>query len=381
MKRKWTYLGAFFPLSVAVATMAAEAAGVADDDPSNLMRSKTGAPQENTNEKASSGQDSLNDGAGPNLRPPSAQQSAEDVARSGPQDGLDLSIPEGGPSVNVSMPSTDGSMFAPASAPAATHSFGSSGGGGGSVSTSIKLVEDVEDDPGTPDPENPPPEDTGTVEPQPDPDADAMMILLAGNAEASGEGATSAGQTVMDIVDYGSVTIGYGRAIYTATGEDADADTYLEVAGADIVYSYEVENDDGDTASSAIYVVAVDVEGDPTEHPELSNLDWLQLLLSQGPFTQWEGTEDNDDISVNGNVALFGILAEGSDGQSPPSVQQVIHAIENAGSSALIVLEDERAVLTLLGESQGVDTFVSADALLEIDDQFSSVSGVLVGIA
>jgi hypothetical protein len=271
-------------------------------------------------------------------------------------------------------------MFAPASAPAAAHSFGGSGGGG-SVSTNMKLVEAEEDDPGAPDPENPPPEDTGTVEPQPDPDADAMMILLGGDAEASGEGATSAGQTVLDIVDYGSVTIGYGRAIYTATGEDADADTFLEVAGADVVYSYEVDNEDGDTDSSAVYVVAVDFEGDAEQHPELSNLDWLQMLLSHGPFEQWLENEDNDDISVDGNVALFDVSAQGSDEQSPPSVQQVINAIENAGSSALIVLEDEQATLTLLGESQGVNTFVSADALLLIDDQFSSVSGVLVGIA
>jgi hypothetical protein len=378
MKRKWTYLGAFFPLSVAVATMAAEAAGAVDEDPSNLMRSKTGAPQENTDEKASSSQDSLTDGAGPSLKPPSAGQSAEDVVRSAPDDSLDLSIPDGSPRVNASMPNTDGSMFAAASAPAAPHSFGGSGGGG-SASASTKLVEEVEDDPGTPDPENPPPEET--VDPGPDPDADAMMILLGGTAEASGEGATSAGQTVLDIVDYGSVTIGYGRAIYTATGEDADADTFLEVAGADVVYSYEVDNEDGDTDSSAVYVVAVDFEGDAEQHPELSNLDWLALLLSQGPLTQWEGTEDNDEISVDGNVALFDVWAQGSDEQSPPSVQQVIHAIENAGSSALIVLEDEQATLTLLGESQGINTFVSADALLQIDDQFSSVSGVLVGIA
>ena len=189
-------------------------------------------------------------------------------------------------------------------------------------------------------------------------------------------------KTLLDIVDYGDVTIGYGRAVYMATGsEEADADTFLEVAGADVVYSYEVETDEGGTASSAIYVVAVDFEGDPEEHPELSNLDWLQLLLSHGPFEQWLENEDNDHIDIDGNTALFSASAEGPDAGAPPSAQHAVHSIENAGSSALIVLEGESAMLTLLGESQGVDTFVSADGLLELDDQFSSVSGVLVGIA
>jgi hypothetical protein len=380
MKRKWTYLGAFFPLSVAVA-MAAEAASLTDDGTSNLMRSKTGTPQEDPNDKALSAQDGPDDGAAPHLRPPSAGQSAEDVARSATHDSPNLSIPRGTPDVHVSVPNTDGSMFAAASGPA-PHSFAGSGGGGGAMSTSMKLVEAEEDDPGGTDPENPPPEDTGTVEPEPDPDADAMMILLGGNAEGAGEGATSAGQTLLDIVDYGDVTIGYGRAVYMATGsEEADADTFLEVAGADVVYSYEVETDEGGTASSAIYVVAVDFEGDPEEHPELSNLDWLQLLLSHGPFEQWLENEDNDHIDIDGNTALFSASAEGPDAGAPPSAQHAVHSIENAGSSALIVLEGESAMLTLLGESQGVDTFVSADGLLELDDQFSSVSGVLVGIA
>ena len=164
---------------------------------------------------------------------------------------------------------------------------------------------------------------------------------------------------MLDIVDYGAITIAYGQAIYVATGSESDADTYLEVAGADVVYSYEVDNDDGVTDTSAVYFIAIDFEGDPATHPALSNLDWLQMLLSNGPFTQWPGTVDNDDISVEGNVALLNVLAQGSAGQSPPSVQQSVNSIETTGSSALIALDGEGADLTLLGESQGVDTFVS----------------------
>jgi hypothetical protein len=391
MKRKWTYLGAFFPLSVAVASMAAEAAALADHDASST-RTKTGA-HEDQQEKSSAAQDGPDGGGGPKVTHPSFGQTTEEAARAAPQDGLDPTRPGERADVQMSVANTDSSMVASTEVP---QWAGQSGGGGGPASKSAETVTEGEPtaptptDGGTPTPTDggtPTPTDGGTpgttptVEPAVEPDADAMMILLSGSAEASGEGAASAGQTALDIVDYGSITIAYGQAVYVATGTESDADTYLEVAGADVVYSYEVDNDDGVTDTSAVYFIAIDFEGDPATHPALSNLDWLQMLLANGPFTQWPGTMDNDQISVEGNVALLNVLAQGSPGQSPPSVQQATNAIETTGSSALLGLDGEGADLMLLGESQGVDTFVSVDALLEIGDQFSSVNGTLIGIA
>ena len=129
MKRKWTYLGAFFPLSVAVAAIAAEAAGVAGDDYPNLMRSKNGTSDQDAQGDQGVGQQGgSEDVAALKLKSPSADQLTEDVARASNSGGIDQTPSGGSPNVEIPVANGDGSMFASTGVP---QSAGHSGGSGG----------------------------------------------------------------------------------------------------------------------------------------------------------------------------------------------------------------------------------------------------------
>jgi hypothetical protein len=380
MKRKWTYLGAFFPLSAAVATLAAEAAAVADDDQSNLMRTKSGLPQDAKNEKALNPQDGPEGPVAPKPKAPSDAHSNEDSARLNDHDDLDDPPSTGDPGVKVSVPNTDGSMFAPTGSQAG---LDFAGGGGGSSSAAIKMVEDSEDDtmdlPTDPDvipTENP-------VDPiVPDPaDTDAMLILLGGMAEGSGDGAMSVGEVVFDVVDYGPFTVGYGYASYMASGEEgAVAHTFADAAGADLVFTYDFGGSHGDTAYSTTYVLAIDFEGDLSQGADQGNVDWLELL-GQGPFAQNMGNEEDAHVSVDGNFSSLALTSETGEGLGPTTEVSAL-TFNNLGSVLNAWVMGNQSVFSIQAEAQGIDTSTTGTAsVFEIEDQFSSVTGVVTIIA
>jgi hypothetical protein len=110
-----------------------------------------------------------------------------------------------------------------------------------------------------------PPTTAGTVEPS------ALVTAIGGDAFATGIGTVTSGVVNNTVKDLGPVTIASGFAVFEATGTSptpggasADADTFLAVAGADIVVeaSFDAHVKLGNTviAVSETRYVAVDIE-------------------------------------------------------------------------------------------------------------------------
>lgn len=247
----------------------------------------------------------------------------------------------------------------------------------GKVVSQAELVEHIY----SPGPEVVPTTDTAPVADPELSDTDAMLILLGGMAEAGGSNSTSSGEMVLDIVDYGFITVGYGYAKYMASGDDAQADTFADVTGADLVFTYDTDESNDGAASSHVYVVAIDFEEGMEEQAAAGDLNWMELL-AQGPFAQRAYEEDDDDPYIDGNLSLFTLLGHGgSDDGIPSAVQIASHAVEDAASTVLTAYDSNRADLLLHGEAHGYDTLTAAQGGLIVEDHFSSVSGSLMGIA
>lgn len=396
MKRTWTYL-AFLPFTAAMGLTGAKAEEMG----------KAGAwgeaeIPEDEEGGASSSQGSRGEGGegGPSdPEVPSPSEAADGGGSFGGANGFDPALdtgyvkPIGPPIIH------DGSMYMPAGGghgPVGHHS------GGGTVTVSgsgdrmvQKAVYSKDAGPGGWDfkgkmpAQNPGPsdgvpiDDSGYVEPNPQ-DADAMMILLGGLAEGVGEGAESSGEIVFDIVDYGALTIGYGYATYGAAGsEDAFAETFATVSGADMVFSYHDSDSHGPMAYSTTHVVAIDFEGqfEPSNHNDLGEVFWHQLL-ADGPFNQWDIQDEDDDVSVDGNTSMLSFSADMPGYGNLSAAEFATLVFDNIGSSVSFSLSGDQSDLSMIGEAQGVETLTSAQgSVIEITDQFSSVSGLAVGIA
>ncbi len=376
MKRKWAYLGAALPLSMAVSTWAT--AEAAKDDAGKMTRSKNGSWQDEEADKSASTDDSPPEKEAPGIKAPPRDANSDDGPRAQLDGGLDQSAGVGSPGVQVSVANSDGSMYAPAAAQGSGHLQFASGGGGGGSLAKIELPDEEEGESSTP--EVVPTTDTPpVVEPELS-DTDAMLILLGGMAEAGGSNSNSSGEMVLDIVDYGPITIGYGYAKYAADGAGSQADTFVDVTGADLVFTYEVEDSDHDSASSSVYVIAIDFEEGMEAQAAAGDLNWMELL-AQGPFSQWAHEEDDDEAFIDGNFSMFSLLAQGSEDEAPTGLQLKTHAFEDAGSTVLAAYDSDRGDLSLHAEAQGFDTLTTAEGYLIIEDHFSSVGGSLMGIA
>lgn len=377
MRRKWAYLGAVLPLSMAVSAWA-KAEGAHEDD-AKMSRSKNGSWQEEEGPNDTVAEDSLAKES-PGVKAPPRDAYSDDGLRFEMEDGLEPLNGVGNPAVQVSAPNVDSSMYAPAplgSAGSGHLQFASGSGDGGSL-TKIELPQDEDIEQAGPE-VIPAPNTEPVVEPELS-DTDAMLILLGGMAEAGGSNSTSSGEMVLDIVDYGAITIGYGFAKYEASGGGAEADTFVDVTGADLVFTYREEDSGNGGASSSIYVIAVDFEEGMEEQAAAGDLNWMELL-AQGPFAQWAYNQDDDDTYVDGNFSMFTLLGQGSEDEAPTGLRFATHSFEDAGSTVLASYDSERGDLLLHAEAQGYDTLTAADGFLIIEDHFSSVSGTLMGIA
>lgn len=380
MRRKWAYLGAVLPLSVAVSAWAqAEAA----HEDAKMPRSKSGPWQEEQDEGAKSPEGGQLAKESPGVKAPPRDAYSDDGLRPELEDGLEPLDGAGSPAVQVAAPNVDSSMYAPAplGSGGSGHLQFASGSGDGGTLAKIELPQQEEEETGQqPSPDVVPTTDTEpVVEPELS-DTDAMLILLGGMAEAGGSNSTSSGEMVLDIVDYGAITIGYGYAKYAASGGGAHADTFVDVTGADLVFTYDEENSGNGTASSSIYVIAIDFEEGMEEQAAAGDLNWMELL-AQGPFAQWAYNEDDDDTYVDGNFSMFTLLGQGAEDEAPTGLQFSTNSIEDAGSTVLALYDSERGDLSLHAEAQGYDTLTAADGYLIIEDHFSSIGGSLMGIA
>lgn len=380
MKRKWAYLGALLPASTAVSLWATEVGAHSTEETGKIHRSKNAPESDEAKAQAGQGGSAKDDGSGPRAQTPAPGTSEETRAVEFDEEGPELTPAASHDRIDVPLPASDTSMYTPAgvgSGGAAPNGIGGAGGG----SITIKSASTPAAESTVPDPI--PPEDTGYVEPNPT-DEHSMLIFLGGMAAGEGDGAASTGEVIFDIVDYGPYTIGYGYASYAAQGsESAEADTFYSVYGADLVFTYRDDDESGNSDSSSIYVLAIDFEEglNAEQHPGLANLDWMQLL-AQGPFALAQGGEEDEPVSINGNLADVSFQARIDDDEAPDAVEFSSLAFDNLGSSALVWLQSEQAAIYMNGEAQGVDTFVlSEGTLLEIEDQFSSVNGAMTIIA
>jgi hypothetical protein len=380
MKRKWAYLGALLPLSTAASAGAIGATGDGYD-PKAGGRKKSVIDEEDGKPAGKQGDKQSEDVEAHGVRAPSGGASDDDVTGKDGIGGFDQALSAGDPKVQVSLPPADNSMYAPAEGGDAV--LKNHGGAGGVTVTNITLQPSETASGEGADSSTTLPEETGYVEPDPV-DEHAMLILLGGMAAGEGSGATSSGEVIFDVVDYGPYTIGYGFAVYEAQGADgAFADTFFGAYGADLVFTYKDDHSGGDTAYSSTYVLAIDFEGDlqGEQVPGLSGLHWLDLL-AEGPFSLWLGGAESEPVSVTGNLGEVSFTAD-VQGESAADLLEISSvALHHLGSSSLLHLETESSSLKVHSEAQGVQTFVSSDgSLLEIEDQFSSVNGSVIVVA
>jgi hypothetical protein len=377
MKRKWAYLGALLPASTAVSLWATEVGAHSNEETGKIHRSKNAPETDEAKAQAGQGGSAKDDGSGPRAQTLAPGTSEETRAPEFDEEGPELAAAASHDRIDVPLPDSDASMFLPSASNAKYADDFSAGG----LST-VKVVNSGGNPPVVPGADEQPNEGGDVIS---DPvDSDSMLILLGGMATGEGEGAASTGEVVFDIVDYGAFTIGYGYATYTAQGsESAEADTFYSVYGADLVFTYRDDDESGNSDSSSTYVLAIDFEEglSAEQHPGLSSLNWMELL-GQGPFAQAQGGEEEEPISINGNLADVSFEARIDDDEAPDAVQFSSLAFDNLGSSALVWLQSEQAAIYMNGEAQGIDTFVlSEGTLLEIEDQFSSVNGAMTIIA
>jgi len=388
MKREWTYLAALLPYTTAISALTAFGAA-SDEWNSDAARHKSKASPDD--EDSPEGQDGSGgqEGHGSSSARTPGEASASGDGGS-PAGGGGHGSSDVGSSIAPAAQIAEG-MFAPTSAgPMGGHMMLTNGGGGGGgggfgvmTTTKTVLLNNIPTSPETPGgvPPDVPPDDGGIVTPDPA-DADAMMLLLGGVAEGTGEGAASSGDIVFDIVDYGSITFGYGYATFSSSGgEGSIADTFFAVQGADLVFSYETGPSFGETAFSTTHVLAIDFEDDTmfTEQ-QLAGFDWMQLL-AEGPFGQ-NILGEEQDVSHDGNISLMNMFGEISNGGATPMMSGgIAFTWEDLGSAVSASINGHNTSLSVAGEAESIDSMASASgSLLEIEDHYSSVNGLAIGI-
>lgn len=380
MKRLWPYLAALLPITTMTTPDDAAVAQPSEDTSDDAIPSKQEQPPESDAEQSeglSANKTSAHDAAD------NAVDGAEATSSESTSDSGDRHSNHGSGVPPATSPTDGGSsngMYATSGSAVGSSgsSNGISGGGGGSSgghgvagggsrssgsqadSSQLSPALDHNEDFGTEiylladDAHS---DDIGYVEPDPA-DADAMLILLGGTATGWGDGATTTGDVQLDMIDYGPMTVAEGYAIFTSQGgEMAIADTFVVVEGADQVFMFEFDFDSCDSAQSITYVVAIDYE--------------------EGFFAAFDGEED--DVAIDGNLSLLSFV---SGGNEPLSLATQTNAIEDVGSTATLEGQTEQGQLSLGAEVLGVDTLASIDgSMTEVDDQFSSVNGVVIGAA
>lgn len=105
-------------------------------------------------------------------------------------------------------------------------------------------------------------------------DQDAVAAFIGGEGSAIGVDTWATGEAMLEIVDYGPVTVVWGVAsVFSAAvspdGEEANvySDTYGGVAGADLVFTFSADVSGGrsgrdgtsETAASTMHLFAVDI--------------------------------------------------------------------------------------------------------------------------
>ncbi len=312
---------------------------------------------------------------------------------------------------------------APVYGPASSEMYAPSGSSGGSYGGGSNIAALAGED----DPTDTGVDDTGTVETPGEPagaeanatDVDSMFVALGGAAGGT-DGTMTDGEIDLQVIDYGQVTVAYGKAEFVATAEwdgtgdppPAYAETFLDVYDADLVFFYHVHEESVNgseyTESSTLYVVAIDFEDD---HPLANEFDMTDnngyefegdpglILAAYGAvpaggffsnplldgipyyaFTQYYGDAGGEVHIEDTGADLTFISSTLDDGDSV--LIGDVNAIEDLGSSAVLVAQSENNGLDISVTGFGPDTYTSIDAsLLEAEGGITGITGLAVGIA
>jgi hypothetical protein len=443
MRRFWTYVGAVLPL-----TAATDSAGAALNPFSDVgegSRSRRGDPA-GGDEDAAGGSDGKPTKQGDSDGSPAgdAVPQGHSSVSEGDSDAVtqeirgllnELDQMSGSAEVNFPNPSemygsASSGMYAPANA-----TSGQSSGNGTSVSAlvdsddeddteaDVPEVPEVDGDDDGADTENDTSTDLDDTSGEPDvEDVDSMLVMLGGTAGGT-DGTTTDGDIDLEILDYGQVTVAYGKATFTATSDwdgtgeppESYAETFLDVYDADLVFFYHVDgyaSSDGTqyTESSTLYVVAVDFEDD---HPLANEFDlsdnnayqfegdpglmlagydgtpeggyFSNSLLDGIPFSAFSQyySDANGDVHLDGSGADLNFLSSALDGSDDPFVLVGdVNTVEDVASSSDLIAQTEYGELSISVAGYGPDTYTSIDAqMLGVDDDFSGIAGLAIGIA
>jgi hypothetical protein len=153
-----------------------------------------------------------------------------------------------------------------------------------------------------------------------DADSDALVLVVGGVAVASGENTLTTGEVRTDVTDMGRITKATGEATFIAAAESsdgnayADADTFADAVGADIVFIRTVETGpdhgtDGTAfATSTTKVVAIDIEGIELAGGPIV-IDSTLTMPSRAHYTHLDLTGHVAAISADAHAAGDNTLA------------------------------------------------------------------------
>jgi hypothetical protein len=385
MNRTLAYLGALLPLtSSSHATAYFEHAGDGGED----TVSKNGrAPSSGTEEvvQEASAQNAHKSA------PPAGSSTQSGSGHDNPNPGADVPQEPGGTTGGHSQVFSPQSVMNPEAAgmvePGMSHSSGSgthagstgSFGGGGSVGVKTGAPAAATGANAS--------VDGGVVT-----DEDAMEIVLGGLAHAEGIGSNTSGTTTLEMKDLGPLTIAIGTATYTASGSEfADADTFAQVTGADYYWIYTVDGGPGLGGVGSHYdqsttvVVAIDIEGDYTMNSGALD-DFLENMVPEGALlVDNSGSEEYVFTSGNSSIASGNASITNdniADGDAPANVLTSTTNSPGEGSISYVNMTSEMASLSLLVDARGVETLTFADgSLIQVEDEYSSLFGIVTGIA
>lgn len=423
MKRMWTYLGALLPLSL-IEARAEEIAPQAVETTEPAQRAKK-ADGEAENSHADGNAAAQDSSAAPPKGAPPVDQSATSAGEASMGGGhavkaKESTVPHDKEAFEITdVDGSNGGMYAPAKGSGVTPTLLQAGGSvvvGGPASASGPASAGDTIDPQTTTPPvtgaTPPIDDTTvSTDTVADPaapgpasqpeekldDADSMIVMLGGRAVAGGNGETT-GDIDLDIIDYGNFTVAIGVATFEAYSsgpgaEDGYADTFVDVSGADLVFTHEFNFDhaygEGPYATfidiSQTYVVAIDFEAG-AEAADAENV--LSPHDTFGPFASLppeliamldtEG-DDHSSVSIDGNAADLSLAFVGGIDQQSINTSATTTAIEE--SSSLVALDGswQGGALTIDTQAQGFDTIASADATaIALQDGYSVLDAYVI---
>jgi len=164
----------------------------------------------------------------------------------------------------------------------------------------------------------------------------ALVTVIGGNAFATGAHADATGAVSNNVDDLGNATVASGFAVFEATGTSshgqpaASADTFLSVAGADIVIEFEYDKNfhigNTDVAVSELAYYAIDIDNwTPRNGPIVMDFKTHSTGAQAGGHDEYLPSH----VTPSGNLASVVAVADAHGANSFASTLTHSLAVEN----------------------------------------------------